>query len=288
MFPSSYLEMKDFRVFKTVASLQEELAFSNNMAPLCFVPTMGALHHGHLNLVREAFRYSDRVVVSIFVNPTQFNSASDLENYPRTLEADLELLSTVGNVLVFAPDVNEMYPPDFHEISLDLGPLETVMEGAFRPGHFKGVVNVVKRLFDIVEPAYAFFGLKDYQQLAVIQHMVSVLRLPVNIVPCETTREETGLASSSRNTRLNEEELEEALIIYQTIRFARDYSVNHTPIETLYAARAFFEASSLKLEYLEIIDPTSLQPIQEWKSKSRICIAAWCGKVRLIDNDVLN
>ncbi|OFZ55142.1 MAG: pantoate--beta-alanine ligase [Bacteroidetes bacterium RIFCSPHIGHO2_02_FULL_44_7] len=280
--------MKDFRVFKTVASLQEELAFSSNTAPLCFVPTMGALHHGHLNLVREAFRYSDRVVVSIFVNPTQFNNASDLANYPRTLEADLELLSTIGNVVVFAPDVSEMYPFDFHEISLELGALEAVMEGAFRPGHFKGVVNVVKRLFDIVEPAYAFFGIKDYQQLAVIQHMVNELRIPVNIVPCETTREESGLASSSRNTRLNEQELDEARIIYQTICFARAYSAIHTPAETLKAARAFFEASSLVLEYMEIVDPITLKSIQEWEPNSRMCIAAWCGKVRLIDNDVLN
>jgi len=280
--------MKDFRVFKTVASLREELAFSNNTAPLCFVPTMGALHHGHLNLVREAFHYSDRVVVSIFVNPTQFNNASDLANYPRTLDADLELLSSLGNVVVFAPDVKEMYPPDFHEISLELGALETVMEGAFRPGHFKGVVNVVKRLFDIVEPDFAFFGLKDYQQLAVIQHMVRTLRLPVNLVPCETTREESGLASSSRNTRLNEQEREEARVIYQTICFARAYGASHVPSETLKAARAFFEASSLSLEYLEIIDPVTLQPIEAWTPNSRICIAAWCGKVRLIDNDVLN
>lgn len=280
--------MKDFRVFKTVASLQEELAFSNDLTPLCFVPTMGALHHGHLNLVREAFRYSNRVVVSIFVNPSQFNNASDLANYPRTLEADLELLSGVGNVLVFAPDVNEMYPPDFHEISLELGALETVMEGAFRPGHFKGVVSVVKRLFDIVEPAYAFFGLKDYQQLAVIQHMVNELNLPIQIIPCATTREVTGLASSSRNTRLNEQELEEALIIYKTICFAKEYAVNHCPLDTLKAARAFFASSTLELEYMEIIDPSTLQPIQEWMPKNRICIAAWCGKVRLIDNDVLN
>lgn len=279
--------MKDSSVFETVVSLREKLDSLNKLSPVCFVPTMGALHHGHLHLVSQAFDHSDLVVVSIFVNPTQFNNQEDLKNYPRTLDADVELLKSVGNVIVFAPSVEEMYPPDFQEIDLDLGDLENVMEGAFRPGHFKGVVNVVKRLFDIVQPDYAFFGLKDFQQLTVIRYMVSKLELPVTIVPCETIREESGLASSSRNLRLDAQELEDALILYDTIRFARRYGKDHTPTDTRRASEEFFGKSHLRLEYLEIVHPETLQPISEWLPGSRICLAAWCGDVRLIDNDVI-
>ncbi len=279
--------MRDLRVFNTVHSLRERLASEAREKPVCFVPTMGALHHGHLNLVKQAFKLSDLVVVSIFVNPTQFNNPADLANYPRTLEADLESLASVGDVLVFAPTVDEMYPPDFREIDLDLGALETVMEGAFRPGHFKGVVNVVKRLFDIVEPDYAFFGLKDYQQLAVIRYMVQRLGLGVAIIPCETIREPDGLASSSRNLRLSEQDLVDARILHDTISFARTYSPEHNPEETRKASMEYFSRSPLELEYLEIVDPDTLQPIEQWVPGARMCIAAYCGEIRLIDNDAV-
>jgi pantoate--beta-alanine ligase len=279
--------MEEFGVFKTVSSLREKLDSINKNTPVAFVPTMGALHHGHLELVKKAFESTSCVVVSIFVNPTQFNNADDLAAYPRTLENDLRLLKTVGDVLVFAPTVDEVYPPQFREINLRLGALEEVMEGHFRPGHFKGVVNVVNRLFEIVQPDYAFFGLKDFQQLAVIRFMVEEMKLPVKIVPCETVRETSGLASSSRNMRLSPTELEDATLISSVIDKAKEWAKSLSPEETQRAAKKMFEASPLKLEYLEIVDPNSLQKLEKWVEGSRMCIAAWCGAVRLIDNDLI-
>ena len=166
-------------MFSTVKSLQERLHSLGKETQVSFVATMGALHHGHLELVKKAFTLADTVVVSIFVNPTQFNKKEDLENYPRLLDEDLKLLKTVGDVIVFAPTVDEVYPKDYVDIDLNLGKLEHVMEGEFRPGHFKGVVNVVKRFFDIINPTYALFGLKDFQQLAVIEFMVEHFKLPI-------------------------------------------------------------------------------------------------------------
>lgn len=280
--------MKDVAVFTTVESLQQRLNNSVNTAGIAFVPTMGALHNGHLDLVRKAFEKSSTVVVSIFVNPTQFNSKEDLENYPRTLERDINLLKTIGEIIVFAPTVDEMYPTDFKEINLNLGELETVMEGKFRPGHFNGVVNVVNRLFQIVQPKYAFFGEKDFQQLAVINKMVELLNLSVEIIPCATTREANGLAKSSRNERLTDDEREEALIIIDTLNFAKKNSSLFSPKELKKEAISFFNSGSLKLEYLKIVDSKSLQEINEWGINDRICIAAYCGEVRLIDNMALN
>jgi len=280
--------MKDVAVFTTVESLQNKLNSSINTADTAFVPTMGALHNGHLDLVRRALERSNKVVVSIFVNPTQFNSKDDLDNYPRTLERDVELLKTVGDVIVFAPTVAEMYPANFKEVDLDLGDLETVMEGKFRPGHFNGVVNVVNRLFQIIEPKYAFFGEKDFQQLAVINRMVELLDLSVKIIPCPTIREASGLAKSSRNERLNASQKKEALIIINTMNFIKE---NHSkfPLKELkIKAIDFFNKGSLELEYLEIVNSKSLQSIDTCDKDSRICIAAYCGEVRLIDNMALN
>lgn len=280
--------MKDVAVFTTVESLQHRLNNSVNTAGIAFVPTMGALHKGHLDLVRKAYEKSPIVVVSIFVNPTQFNSKEDLEKYPRTLDRDIKLLETIGDVIVFAPTVKEMYPTDYNEINLNLGELEFVMEGKFRPGHFKGVVNVVNRLFQIVHPKYAFFGEKDFQQLAVINKMVELLSLSVEIIPCATTREMSGLAKSSRNERLTDVQKEEALIIIDTMHFAQDNISRFLPKDLKKEAITFFNSGSLKLEYLEIVDSNSLKEIDEWSDNSRICIAAYCGEVRLIDNMALN
>lgn len=280
--------MKDVAVFSTVESLQQRLNSSDNTAGIAFVPTMGALHNGHLDLVRKAFEKSPTVVVSIFVNPTQFNSKEDLENYPRTLERDITLLQTIGEVIVFAPTVEEMYPSDFKEINLNLGELETVMEGKFRPGHFNGVVNVVNRFFQIVQPKYAFFGEKDFQQLAVINKMVELLNLSIEIVPCSTTREESGLAKSSRNERLTEFQKKEALIIIDTMNFVKNNTSRFSPAELKNEAITHFNSGSLKLEYLEIVDANSLKEIDDWNGNNRICIAAYCGEVRLIDNMALN
>jgi len=281
-------KMKDVAVFTTVESLKSRLNGAGNSTEFAFVPTMGALHDGHLDLVRKAFEIADQVVVSIFVNPTQFNSQADLENYPRTLENDIRLLKSVGDVIIFAPTVSEMYPEDFKEINLELNELENVMEGKFRPGHFYGVVNVVHRLFEIVSPEYALFGEKDFQQLAVIQRMVEELQLSVKIIPCPTVREKNGLAKSSRNQRLNEVQLEQALILVNTLNYAVENSKTHLPAELKKLAIDFFNKGELQLEYLEIVDAKTLQEITEWSADSRICVAAYCGDVRLIDNMEIN
>jgi pantoate--beta-alanine ligase len=199
LFAYNVLKMGDSHVFTTVDSLRKMLDSRAENAKIGFVPTMGALHHGHISLVKQAMESCELVVVSIFVNPTQFNSSEDLIKYPRTLEKDVDLLNSAGEIVVFAPGIEDVYPANFENISVDLGDLGTVMEGKFRPGHFNGVMNVVKRLFDIVQPDYAFFGLKDFQQLAVIKFMTKALQLPVEIVACEIVREPSGLASSSRN-----------------------------------------------------------------------------------------
>jgi len=277
-------KMKDRTVFTTVESLQSRLNSSGFSSETAFVPTMGALHEGHLDLVRKALEITEQVVVSIFVNPTQFNSKADLENYPRTLENDLRLLESVGNVLVFTPTVDEMYPSKYKEISIDTGELADVMEGKFRPGHFNGVINVVHRLFEIVSPTYALFGEKDFQQLAIIKRMVEVLNLPVKIVPCPTIREESGLAKSSRNQRLSEIQKEQALILIKTLNYARSNQALFSPKKLKESAEDFFSSGELKLEYIELVDAKTLQPILDWSSTSRMCIAAYCGEVRLIDN----
>ena len=276
--------MKVRTVFSTVESLQIRLKNAGKSNGIAFVPTMGALHQGHIELVKQALNLSETVVVSIFVNPTQFNSKEDLQNYPRTLENDLKLLEMTGDVIVFAPNVEEMYPATFKTIDVELGELANVMEGKFRPGHFSGVMNVVHRLFEIVQPTFALFGEKDFQQLAVIRRMVEQLKLDVQIVPCETIRETSGLARSSRNQRLNPEELEDALIIIQSMRFAQSLVEQCTPQEVAEKTTDYFNKGKLRLEYLEIVDPRSLQSINEWTSGARICIAAYCNEVRLIDN----
>lgn len=278
------LEMNKIEIFDTIDSLSKRMLEFPESGNVGFVPTMGALHDGHLSLVEKALEYAEIVVVSIFVNPTQFTNPDDLEKYPRTLEKDLELLATLKNVIVFTPTVDEIYPMDYREPDLDLGELDKVMEGKFRPGHFKGVVNVVKRLFDIVKPDFAFFGLKDFQQLAVIQLMVRKLGLDVKIIPCEIYREDSGLASSSRNVRLSEGQKQDALILYKALITAKQASEIQSPEATKALAMEVFESGNCRLEYFEIVDPETLMELKEWIPGARACIAAYCGDVRLIDN----
>ncbi|MGB0915053.1 MAG: pantoate--beta-alanine ligase [Crocinitomicaceae bacterium] len=276
--------MEDLNVFTTVESLRERLKKNGESSSVALVPTMGALHHGHLELVKKGLSVANEVVVSIFVNPTQFNKKEDLVNYPRTLEEDLKLLKTVGDIIVFAPTVEEVYPEDYKEVDLELGDLEVVMEGEFRPGHFKGVVNVCKRLIEIVEPEFSLFGLKDFQQLAVINFMVKSFNLNTEIVPCEIVREPSGLASSSRNKRLSEQELEDAVIINQMMILLQSLAKRFSPAKSKEIAIEFFNTGELELEYLNIVDPVTLLEIDEWVPGARSCLAAYCGKVRLIDN----
>jgi pantoate--beta-alanine ligase len=249
---------------------------------------MGALHQGHMDLVSRASAACDVVVVSVFVNPTQFNNASDLEKYPRTPEADSELLKKFGCDIAFFPSITEIYPENWIAPRVDLGGLDEVMEGKFRPGHFNGVVEVVSRLFELVQPEKAFFGQKDFQQVAVIKKMVADLRLPVQIIPCETLRTEKGLAMSSRNKRLSDAEQEEALIIYRTLSQAKEDVKSFSPEQTLARARENFEKGTLTLEYLNIVHPLTLKDLtDEWVPGATMCIACFCGEVRLIDNMTL-
>ena len=276
-------------IINTVEELKQALnSFRKEGKRIGFVPTMGALHQGHMDLVSRAGTECDVVVASVFVNPTQFNNPSDLQLYPRTPEADAELLKKFGCDFAFFPSVEEIYPENLIVPRVDLGSLDQVMEGRFRPGHFNGVVQVVSRLFEIVEPHKAFFGLKDFQQVAVIKRMVSELNMPVQIVACETLRTEKGLAMSSRNKRLSDAQKEEALIIYKTLSRAKEDAQSFSPSETLERAKEYFGAGSLRLEYMNIVHPETLEDlIGDWVAGATMCIACFCGEVRLIDNSTL-
>ena len=251
-----------------------------------FVPTMGALHNGHLSLVQHCVKNNDVCVVSVFVNPTQFNDKHDLETYPRTLEADCVLLESAGCDYVFAPSVEEMCPePDTR--TFDLGTVSEVMEGAKRPGHFNGVCQIVSKLFDAVQPDRAYFGEKDFQQLAIIREMVRQLKYNLEIVGCSIVREEDGLALSSRNKRLSAEERENALNISRTLFKSRNFAATHTVSETQKMVEDAIEAApGLRMEYFEIVDGNTLQKISNWEDTSYAvgCITVFCGEVRLIDN----
>ncbi|WP_373832262.1 pantoate--beta-alanine ligase [Bacteroides heparinolyticus] len=250
------------------------------------VPTMGALHAGHASLVKRCVAENDVAVVSVFVNPTQFNDKNDLIKYPRTLEADCRLLEDCGVAFVFAPSVEEMYPePDMRQFSY--APLDTVMEGAFRPGHFNGVCQIVSKLFDAVEPDRAYFGEKDFQQLTIIREMVRRMNYPLGIVGCPIVREADGLALSSRNARLSAEERKNALKISQALFESRTFAASHTVAETQkFVEDAIAVAPGLRLEYFELVDGNTLQKITNWEDTSYAvgCITVFCGEVRLIDN----
>ena len=250
------------------------------------VPTMGALHAGHASLVKRAVAENDVVVVSDFVNPTQFNDKNDLAKYPRTLEADCRLLEACGVTFVFAPSVEEIYPePDTRTFSY--APLDTVMEGKYRPGHFNGVCQIVSKLFLIVEPTRAYFGEKDFQQLAIIREMVRKYPFSLQIVGCPIVREADGLALSSRNARLSGEQRMQALQISKTLFASVDYAKVHSLAETkAFVEKGIEDAEGLRLEYFEIVDGNTLQPVSSWDESGYIvgCITVFCGDVRLIDN----
>ncbi|WP_077155085.1 pantoate--beta-alanine ligase [Bacteroides bouchesdurhonensis] len=275
------------KVIHTIKDLQTELTVLKAQGKkVGLVPTMGALHAGHASLVKRSANENDVTVVSVFVNPTQFNDKNDLAKYPRTLDADCRLLEDCGVTFVFAPSVEEMYPqPDTRQFSY--APLDTVMEGAFRPGHFNGVCQIVSKLFDAVTPDRAYFGEKDFQQLAIIREMVRQMKYKLEIVGCPIVREQDGLALSSRNKRLSAEERENALKISQTIFKSRTFAASHTVSETQKMVEdAIEDAPGLRLEYFEIVDGNTLQKISNWEDTSYAvgCITVFCGEVRLIDN----
>lgn len=277
------------KVVNTVQELKAELAaFRSEGKKIGLVPTMGALHAGHASLVGRSVKENDVTVVSVFVNPTQFNDKKDLETYPRTLEADCRLLESMGADIVFAPSAEEVYPePDTRTFSYP--PTDTVMEGAFRPGHFNGVCQIVSKLFSYVEPDKAYFGEKDFQQIAVVKAMVKDLNIPVEICPCKIVREDDGLALSSRNALLTAEERTWAVNISKTLFASVDYAKEHTLEETKkFVIDTINAHEGLEVQYYEIVDGDSLRSLASWNDSDYIvgCITVFCGArpVRLIDN----
>ena len=275
------------KIVKGINELKGYLVDSKRNGKLIgLVPTMGALHKGHLSLVERCVRENDICVVSVFVNPTQFNDKHDLETYPRTLEADCALLESAGCDFVFAPSVEEMYPePDTR--TFDFGTVMQVMEGAKRPGHFNGVAQVVSKLFYIVEPDNAYFGEKDFQQIAVIRAMVKQLQIPVQINACPIVREADGLALSSRNTRLTPALRQKAPLIARTLQESKVLAATKSVREVIdYVVNTLNADPDLEVEYYEIVDGDSLVSIQDWKDTSYAvgCVTVYCGEVRLIDN----
>ncbi len=270
----------------TIKALQQILQeFKVSGKKVGFVPTMGALHLGHISLIEKARAENDIVVCSIFVNPTQFNNLSDLKNYPRTPENDKQLLINAGCNILFSPQIEEMYPEKDNRV-FDLGGLDKVMEGAHRPGHFNGVAQIVSKLFDAVSPDRAYFGKKDFQQLAIIKYITKQLNLPIQIIPCETLRENDGLAMSSRNVRLNEEERKQAVQLSKVLFFTKENSEKLSVSELKHEAYKMLSAFDLiKTEYFEIADSETLEPVEIIRpDKTVACIAAFVGNVRLIDN----
>lgn len=277
------------KVFNTKKGLEDALAAVRaESQKIGLVPTMGALHAGHASLVKRSVAENAVTVVSVFVNPTQFNDKNDLQNYPRTLEADCELLESLGATYVFAPSVEEVYPePDTRQFSYP--PVDTVMEGPRRPGHFNGVCQIVSKLFYMVQPDRAYFGEKDFQQIAVIRAMVKDLNLPLEICPCPIVREESGLALSSRNSLLSDDEKRTAVCISQALKSSVDFAKSHTVAETHdLVVGALNATKGLEVEYFEIVNGTTLQTVQKWDDADDIvgCITVYCGQrpVRLIDN----
>ena len=251
-----------------------------------FVPTMGALHEGHISLINRAKKENDIVVCSVFVNPIQFNNPTDLEKYPRTPEKDITKLEQAGCDAIFMPSVEEMYPNKVED-HYDFGDIEHVMEGACRPGHFNGVAIVVRKLFEIVNPDRAYFGEKDFQQLAIIKKMVRDLNMNLEIVPCPIVRENDGLAMSSRNVRLNETERAIAPKIFATLNDAIFKKASMTPAEMKeYTLAKYAEIKEFEVEYVEITDETNLKSLENWNEcdHARIFVALQLGPVRLIDN----
>lgn len=275
-------------IIKDVSELKVVLdQFRAEKKSISFTPTMGALHDGHISLIAKGNAKADISVCSVFVNPTQFNEKSDLEKYPRTLDQDAELLKSNGTDVLFAPGVDDVYPEHLDtKLDLDFGTLDKVMEGEFRPGHFEGVAQVVKRLLDIVEPDFLMMGQKDFQQFSIIQHMIDKLSLKTQLVVCPIKREKSGLAMSSRNARLTPDEKKEASVIFRTLLAARRKKKTHTIEEIVAYATKRLDRPNFKLEYFTIADGRTLQPIDDITKHDYVvaCVACWVGEVRLIDN----
>ena len=275
------------KVISTISQLRECLAQHRSKGhSIGFVPTMGALHEGHASLVRRSVKENDVTVVSVFLNPTQFNDPKDLERYPRTLEADCRLLEECGADIAFAPSVKEIYPePDTRQFSYP--PTDAVMEGAMRPGHFNGVCQIVSKLFSYVEPDRAYFGEKDYQQIAVIRRMVDDLGFKLQIIPCPVVRQSDGLAMSSRNTLLSPEERKTAANIYRILNESRSLGLTVQQTHD-YVVNEINSIPALEVQYFSIVDGDTLADVTSWDEAPSIvgCITVFCGTkpIRLIDH----
>lgn len=275
-------------IIRTVKELKQAVTNAKAQgSKIGLVPTMGALHAGHVSLIERARRENDFVVVSVFVNPTQFNNPTDLKTYPRTEKADCEKLEAAGVDVAFIPSVEEIYPePDTRVF--ELGPVADVMEGAMRPGHFNGVAQIVSKLFEMVKPDRAYFGEKDFQQIAVIRKMVELCGFKLEIVDCPIKREDDGLAMSSRNVRLTADQRKVAPMIHKILTESVQYAKNHTVDETIkLVTDELNKVEFMDVEYYQIVDPLTMQPITRWddtKLNPVGCITVYCGDVRLIDN----
>ncbi|MBC7525030.1 MAG: pantoate--beta-alanine ligase [Flavobacterium sp.] len=275
-------------IFNKKTDLQHFLeSKKSSTTTIGFVPTMGALHLGHLSLLKKSIFQNDITVISIFVNPTQFNNPDDLKKYPRTLDADVEKIKSVSeNILIYAPDITDIYNDNATTTHFNFDGLENQMEGKFRPGHFDGVGTVVKKLFEIVKPTNAYFGEKDFQQMQIIKKLVSKNKIPVNVIGCEIFREKNGLAMSSRNERLTNQEKEKASLIYKTLTQAKTLFSSKTAQKVgEYVTKEFKKHPEFELEYFEIADEATLKScIRKNKNKKyRGFIAVFINKIRLID-----
>tara|TARA_B100001059_G_scaffold228869_1_gene260587 strand:+ start:538 stop:1377 length:840 start_codon:yes stop_codon:yes gene_type:complete len=279
--------MTGFQTFYEFISLQSFISNNPKITSVGVVPTMGALHLGHLSLIDKALEENDLVVVTIFVNPKQFNNPVDLEKYPRVPENDLSLLRKYERVAVCMPEVIDVYPAADPYKEVSLGLLDTVLEGKFRPGHFAGVAHVVHNLIYFTKAQRAYFGQKDIQQLSVIRRMVSETGLPVKVVPCETVRDKSGMALSSRNLLLSRADYKNATIIFNTLDFVRQKIKEERAEDVKKKAIELFNSGSLELEYLELVNQNSFEPFKTGEDDGACCIAAYCDGVRLIDNVLL-
>ena len=280
------------RTFNNISNLQKHLIeLKNNDKTIGFVPTMGALHNGHISLIKQSCNENDITICSIFINPTQFNNSGDLDSYPRTMEADINMLEAANCDIVFTPTIETMYPENSEnlekEIIFNFGSLELVMEGKDRPGHFQGVGTIVKKLFDIIKPNNAYFGKKDYQQLLIIKELTKQYDLTPQIIGCEIIRENDGLAMSSRNMRLSDEQRTQAPFIRKTMIWAKENKNNYSPTELILEVEKRINSNTeMKIGYFEISEADTLIKCEQWKDNTNYIafIVVEMGDIRLIDN----
>ena len=285
--PITLKALSTLKIYSNYKPFQKSiLKIKNEGLSIGFIPTMGALHEGHLSLIDASIKQNNYTVVTIFVNPLQFNNPEDLKKYPRTFDEDVKLINTLdtSSILLYLPVYEELFPKNDDFMQVELNGMDRDMEGKYRPGHFHGVVHVIHNLFKHITPDKAYFGKKDFQQLAIINYITKEYNFKVDIVACETIRSNNGLALSSRNKRLNQKEKDDALIIYKALNKAKELKESMSPKAAINEIKALFKNHVIELEYIYFVDAISLKELQEeWSANSVCCIAGYCNKVRLID-----